>query len=178
MCLHAYSDTNFTGDTEDRCSTGGYAVFLGTGTISWSSRRQSIVALSSTESEYIVLSEVGCEIMWIKHFLEELDFTSQEPTTIFADNQGTIAFATNEKMHRRMKHIDVKFHFIKKLIKDKIIHLKYHPTSQMTADIFTKILSPTIYECHTKFLGLTPSTLKGECTDTSAEGSNSTSISA
>ena len=85
-------------------------------------------------SEYIALSEVGRKIMWIKHFLEELDFTSQEPTTIFEDNQGTIAFATNKKMHHRMKHINVKFHFIKKLIKDRIIHLEYCPTSQMTAD--------------------------------------------
>ena len=129
------------------------------------------------ESEYIVLSAVGCEIMWIKHFLEELDFKSQEPTTIFEDNQGTIAFVTNEKTHCRMKHIDVKFHFIKKLIDDKIVRLEYWPTSQITVVIFTKILSPTIYECHTKFLGLAPSMLEGECMDTSAEGSNSTSIS-
>ena len=114
LCLHVYSNADFAGDTEDQRSTGGYAVFLGTGTISWSSRKQSIVALSSTESKYIALSEVGHKIMWIQHFLEELGFTSQEPTTIFEDNQGTIALATNETMHRRMKHINIKFHFIKK----------------------------------------------------------------
>ena len=178
LCLHTYSNTNFAGDSEDQCSTGGYTVFLGTGAISWSSRKQSIVVLSLMESKYIALSEVGHKTMWIQYFLEELDFTSQEPTTIFEDNQGTIAFATNEKMHCHMKHIHNKFHFIKKLIEDKIVHLEYGPTSQMTADIFTKILSPTIYECHTKFLQLAPSMLEGECTNMSTKGSNSTSISA
>ena len=133
---------------------------------------------SLMESKYIALSEVGHKTMWIQYFLEELGFTSQEPTTIFEDNQGTIAFATNEKMHCHMKHIHNKFHFIKKLIEDKIVHLEYGPTSQMTADIFTKILSPTIYECHTKFLQLAPSMLEGECTNMSTKGSNSTSISA
>ena len=162
MCLHAYSDADFAGDPDDRCSTGGYAIFLGAGAVSWSSKKQSIVALSSTESEYVALSEAAREVQWTRHFLEELDIMSDEPTTIFEDNQGTIAFASSQKALRRMKHIDVKYHFVKKLIEERTIRLEYRRTTEMIVDIFTKSLSPTVHAYHVECLGLIPPTLEEE----------------
>jgi hypothetical protein len=163
LCLHAYSDADFAADTDDRRSTGGYAVFLGSGAISWSSKKQTVVALSSTESEYIALSEVSREVLWTRHFLEEIDIVYDEPTTIFEDNQGTIAFATNQKSLRRMKHIDVKFHFIRNLIEEGVIRLQYRRTTEMVADIFTKALPPSTHDQHARSLGVYPSSLEEEC---------------
>jgi Reverse transcriptase (RNA-dependent DNA polymerase) len=167
--LYAYSDADFAGDTGDRKSTGGHAIFLGNGAISWSSKKQSVVALSSTESEYIQLSETTREILWTRRLLQELGLSLDLPTTLYEDNLGTIDFAENQKALRRMKHIDVKFHFVKSHVDDKTIDIKYKPTAEMTADIFTKFLSPHIYHYHAKSLGLSPSTFEGECRETNVE---------
>ena len=97
LSLYAYSDADFAGNSEDRRSMGGYAIFLGTGTVAWSSKKQSIIALSSTESEYIALLEVTREILWTCRLLQDFNLIFHDPTTIYEDNQGTIAFATNQK---------------------------------------------------------------------------------
>ena len=163
LCLHAYSNTDFAGDSDDRHSTSGYTIFLGARAISWSSRQQSVVVLSSIESEYIALSEVTQEIMWTCHFFEEIDITYEAPTTIFKDNKGTIAFMSNQKTLHCMKHIEVKYHFVKKLIEDSTICLQYRPTSQMVTDILTKPLSPMAHVYHANRLGVMPPKLEEEC---------------
>ena len=80
--LYAYSDADFTGDVHDRKSVGGYAIFLGSGAISWSSKKQTGVALSSTESEYMALSEITRDVLWMRRFLQELGFEVKNATTI------------------------------------------------------------------------------------------------
>lgn len=167
--VYAYADADFAGDTEDRKSTGGYAVFLGNGVVSWSSKKQTIVALSSTEAEYVVLSEATREILWTRRFLEEIGLKFEGPTTIYEDNLGTRAFALDQKSPRRMKHIEVKYHFIKSHIAENTVNVVYMPTSEMTADIFTKFLPPSLYEYHSKALGLATSPLEGVCKKTSVE---------
>jgi hypothetical protein len=86
---------DFAGDMEDRKSTGGYTMFVGEGAISWSSKKQSIVALLSTEAEYIVLSETACEILWVWWFLEGVDIIFNGPITIYKDNQSMITLTQN-----------------------------------------------------------------------------------
>jgi hypothetical protein len=163
MCLHAYSDADFVGDTEDRKSIGGYVVFLGEGAVSWSAKKQTMVTLSSTESEYIALSEAAREVLWVRWFLEDtLNITYNEPTVIFEDNQSTIAFANNQRTAGRMKHIQVKYHFVRDLIENRTIEIMYRHTKQMTADIMTKPLSPPTHAEHAERLGLVPSRLEGE----------------
>jgi hypothetical protein len=163
MSLHAYSDADFAGDSEDRKSTGGYIIFLGDGAVSWSSKKQSLVALSSTESEYITLSDTGCEVLWVRRFLEDsLGVIFDRPTTIFEDNQSAIAFASNRRTGGRMKHVEVKFHFIRDLIEGGIINIVYRNTKQMTADVLTKPLPPTTHAFHCERLGLRPARLEGE----------------
>jgi hypothetical protein len=166
LCLHAYSDADFAGDTEDRKSTGGYAIFLGLGAVSWSSKKQTTVALSSTESEYIALSEAAKEIMWMREFLSGMNIEYEEPTVILEDNQGAIAFASNQRALRRMKHIEVKHHFIQHLIENGTIQLIYRNTKEMVVDIMTKILSPANHSYHSQRLGIVDtSRLEEECKD-------------
>jgi hypothetical protein len=160
---YAYADADFPGDNEDRKSTGGYAVFLGNSAISWSSKKQTTVALSSTEAEYVILSEATREVLWIRRFLQELGLEFNKPTTIYQDNLGTQAFALNSKSPQRMKHIEVKYHFIISQIKDKSMDIVHMPTAQKTADIFTKFLPPVTYQLHSNSLGLTTSPLEGVC---------------
>jgi hypothetical protein len=154
LMLNAYCDADFAGDTDDRKSVGGYAVFFGVGAVSWSSRKQPTVALSSTEAEYIALSEAAREVKWVRSFLEELGIKNDLPTTIYEDNQAAIAYATTQRTLRRMKHIDVKYHFTRHLIETGIIKLEYKSTEHMVADIFTKPLPISIHLYLTEELGL------------------------
>jgi hypothetical protein len=112
-CLHMYCDADFAGDSENRKSVGSYTVFLGVGAVSWFSKKQPTVALSSTKAEYIVLSSAACEVLWIRRFLEDSPgFIFEEPMAIFEDNQSAIAFAQNHHVISCMKHIQVKYHFM------------------------------------------------------------------
>ena len=97
------------------------------------------------------------------HFFEEIDIMYEAPTTIFEDNQGTIAFTSNQKSLHHMKHIKVKYHFVKKLIEDGTVYLQYRPTSQMVADVLTKPLSPTAHAYHANRLGAVHIKLEEEC---------------
>jgi hypothetical protein len=163
MRLCAYSDADYAGDTEDRKSTGGYAVFLGEGAVSWSSKKQTLVALSSTESEYVALSEAAREVLWVRRFLEDsMELVFDEPTVIFEDNQSAIAFAQNQRIVGRTKHIHVKYHFVRDLIENYTIKLVYRNTKLMTADILTKTLPPASHAHHSERLGIYPPRLVGE----------------
>uniref|UniRef100_H3H925 Integrase catalytic domain-containing protein n=1 Tax=Phytophthora ramorum TaxID=164328 RepID=H3H925_PHYRM len=110
MC--GYSDADWAGDTKSRRSTSGYAFMMNGGCISWRSKKQRTVALSSTEAEYMALSEATQEAVWLKVFLCELgEMASDEAVKIYEDNQGSIALAKNPQFHKRTKHIDIRYHF-------------------------------------------------------------------
>ena len=96
--LYAYANADFAGDTEDRTSTCGYAIFLGNSVVSWSSKKQTIVALSSTEAKYMVLLEAVWEVLWLRQFLQEIGIEINGPTTIYQDNLGTKGFALNKTL--------------------------------------------------------------------------------
>jgi hypothetical protein len=142
--LIGYSDSDFAGEKTDRKSTGGY-VFMLDGIISWSSKKQTCVALSSMEAEYIALSEAVKETIWLRRFLEELGFKQEEATTLFEDNQGTIAFAKDPIDQKRTKHIEVRYHFVREKVETKEVKLEYRNTKLMLADIMTKGLSKQLY---------------------------------
>jgi len=138
--LTAYCDADFVGDTETRRSTTGYVIFYADGAITWCSRKQSIIALSSTEAEYIAAAECCKELLYLKTLFEEL---LNEPITIKlnVDNQSAIALITNGVVNKRSKHIDVKYRFVHDLVKRKIIKVNFCPTDLQVADIFTKPLN-------------------------------------
>lgn len=116
----------------------GYTYMLG-GAISWSSKRQDIVTLSTTESEYVALTHAAKEAIWLKNLLGELFPRGQfSPVTIYCDNQGAIALSKDDRFHARTKHIDIRFHFIRKSVEQNYLQVLYCPTEDMIADALTK----------------------------------------
>ena len=154
--LSGYADADWGGDLIGRKSTSGYVFKLGSSTVSWRSKRQSVVALSSTEAEYIALSMASQEAIWIRNLLESMNFKQEDATILFEDNQGSIALAKNPKDHSRAKHIDIKYHFVRHAVEKKNIQLVYCPTENMMADILTKRLPKPRFEQLRLFLGIKP----------------------
>lgn len=113
---------------------------LAGGAITWASQRQLVIALSSTEAEYIALATATQESIWLRRFLSELGCQQIEPTLIQVDNQGAIKLAKNLESNKRTKHIGVKYHFTRMAKEKNEIKLEYIPTDQQKADIFTKSL--------------------------------------
>ena len=113
--------------------------------ISWSSKKQTVVALSTSEAEYIALCLATQEAVWIKRLLTELR-VPVGPVLLMEDNQAAIAIARNPVAHARTKHIDIRFHFVREALQDGAIDIHYCPTSEMLADLLTKSLSKEWFE--------------------------------
>ena len=124
--------------------------------ISWSSKKQSTVGLSSTEAEYMAPTQAVKESIWLQGLLRDLGAQRhvEEMQNINVDNQGAIAWARNAEFHARMKHIDIQYHFVREHVQKTTISLIYCPTANMTADIFTKGLPHPSFTRHNIGLGL------------------------
>ena len=127
--LIGFSDADWAGD---RHSTTGNLFVISGGAISWLSRKQSVVALSTTETEYVALCGATQEAVWLRRLLSNIQSTPTTATIINEDNQGTIAVARNPVSHARTKHIDIKFHYVREALHDGSIDLVYCPTKDMT----------------------------------------------
>ena len=138
--LVGYSDSDYAGDLEDRKSTSGYVFFLNSGAISWSSKKQPVVSLSTTEAEYIAAASCACQAIWLRRLLENLKYVSRGPTAIHCDNSSAIQLSKNPVLHGKSKHIDIRFHFLRELTKEGTVELIYCQSSKQIADIFTKPL--------------------------------------
>ena len=149
-----YCDAYLAGDNSDRKSTSGFCFTMGSGLISWKSCKQSCVALSTAEAEYVSLSLAAQEAIWLRKLLIDLNFCVDDPILIYEDNQSTICLAKSNRNHSRSKHIDVKFNFIRDVINDKKMLVEYCPTSDMVADIFTKGLSAERFNMLRSRLGM------------------------
>ena len=141
----AYSDMDWGGDIETSRSTTGYAMFLANGVISWLSQRQKRVRLSSTEVEYVGLTETAHQIQWIQNRYEEISFILGL-LPLYVDNQGTIFLASNPAQEGRTKHIQMPEHYIREAVESGEIQLFYVPTDQQFTDIFTKNLGKTKFQ--------------------------------
>lgn len=142
--ITAYSDADFAGDEDGRKSTTGYVVTMQGGPISWASRRQKLVSLSTAEAEFIAATAVTQEVKWIRFLVAEItgmDHEKIKPITLHCDNQATIALTTNPAFHQRTKHIDVKYKFIRQAAELGVVQVIYCPTHNQLADLFTKGLS-------------------------------------
>ena len=140
------SDADWAGDVQDRRSTSGNVFLLGGGAITWSSRKQSSVALSTVEAGYMALSVATQEAIWLRHLQEELGVTNTGPTLIFEDNQGAISMAKNPVFHKRTKHVQIRYHFVREAVEQGTITLEYCQTDDMLADSFTKALAHDQFE--------------------------------
>ena len=161
--LTGYSDSDLGGDVDTCKSTSGYVFSISSSAISWSSKKQSIVALSTTESEYVALASAGCQARWLKSILEEMGQVQEGPTKLFCDNKSTICLSKNPMFHSKSKHIKIKFHFIRELIKDKEVEVLYCKSQDQLADLFTKPLKKELLIKMRKLIGVNEVQLKGGC---------------
>ena len=144
--LIGYSDADWAGDVDDRHSTSGSVFLLAKGAVSWLSKKQATVALSTTEAEYVALSTATQEAIWLRRLFTDVGEPLEEPIVINEDNQGAIAMAKNPVGHARTKHIDIRYHFVREGMQNGTIILKYVATSEMIADILTKPLPKHPFE--------------------------------
>jgi hypothetical protein len=137
-----YSDADYAGCKDSGRSTGSFVVKMGTGAVSWMSKLQPVATLSTTEAEYIAAVSAGTEILWMRKLLTELGYSVNSTSSpLFVDNQSAVAVAKNPQHHGRMKHLDVRFFWLKDEVERKTISIIYCPTDHMPADILTKALT-------------------------------------
>ena len=141
--LLAYSDADWGADTTDRRSTSGYCVSMSkdSSLVSWRSKKQPTVALSTCEAEYMALALTIQECIYLEQLLKGIDSYEYAKTVVYEDNQGTIALVKNPVCRQRCKHVDIKYHFIRSTIKEGKMTLVYCPTDEMIADAMTKPVS-------------------------------------
>lgn len=146
--IYAYSDADYANCKQDRRSYTGYVLILGGGPISWESKKQPTVALSSAEAEYMAITSAAKEIMFCRSILEELGFTDQVcgSTTLYSDNIGAIELSRKNGFSARTKHIDVRHHYIRALVEKELIKLDYVSTKDMLADVMTKGLGSILHK--------------------------------
>eukprot|EP00253_Pinus_taeda_P003624 PITA_03624 len=124
------------------------------GAISWASKKQSIVALSTTEAQYVVATAAACQVVWMRRMLRSLGREQEKETMIFCDNNSAIALSKNSVFHKRTKHIDTRFHYIRELVSNGEIILQHCRTQEQVADILTKPLDQKSFEFLRKCLGM------------------------
>jgi hypothetical protein len=139
---------------EDRKAISGYAFIINGGAVSWSTKTQEIISLSTTESEYVAATYAAKEALWLRSLISQLLGVSLPATTLFSDNQSAIALTKEHQYHARTKHIDVRFHFIRWIVEEGKLRLIYCPTGEMVADVLTKALPSAKVKHFAAALGL------------------------
>ena len=155
--LTGFCDSDWAGDSDSRKSVSGYCFTLGSGAVSWSSKKQPTEALSSTEAEYKAACFAACcQAVWLRRILAHLGVQVNTTSTIKCDNQSCMAIAKNPVFHARTKHIEIQYHYVRELIEDEVVELEYCPTQENCADIFTKPLTSNLHFPHLQQLGIGP----------------------
>lgn len=146
--LEGFSDSDWSGDLNDRKSTSGYVFSLRTRAVCWSSKKQKVVALSTTETEYMSLCLACCHGIWMRGILIDCGMQYDVPITMWCDSKSSIDIAKNPTLHGRTKHFDIKFHFIRDLVAKKEVNLNFYRTDEQVADGLTKCLN---FQNHCRF---------------------------
>jgi hypothetical protein len=153
--LEGISDSNYAEDKETRISVFGYVIYLCGSPIAWKSKSGKSVTLSSTEAEYVGISEVAKEILFVKQILEGVGIVINYPITIKCDNIGAIYLSNNYSTSQRTKHIDTRFHFVRGYVEENILKIVFVRSEDNDADIFTKNVTEELFKKHSeKFLGI------------------------
>mmetsp|Transcript_32838 Transcript_32838/g.76492 ORF Transcript_32838/g.76492 Transcript_32838/m.76492 type:complete len:191 (+) Transcript_32838:5426-5998(+) len=147
-----FVDSDHAGNPEDRISVSGHVIFCNGGPISWSSKRQPIVALSSAEAEFYAASLAGCEVEYLRKMYDGIGFPQPGPTTLYEDNQGTIYMSRSVGAFNRSKHIDTRVFHLRELVASGILLLTKVGTAFNLADAFTKGLAGPLFAEHRQYL--------------------------
>ena len=138
--LVGYSDADFASDIDTRRSTTGYIFCLNESPVTWNSQRQKLVTVSTTEAEYVAASTAAKELCWLKKLVNDIGCQCDETIKLLVDNQSAIKLAKNPQYHKRTKHIDIRYHFIREKVESGELTLEYVPSESQKADILTKAL--------------------------------------
>lgn len=142
----AYADADWANDKTDRRSITGWVSKLNGDAVSWASKKQRVVGLSTCEAELYAEAAAIQEVLWLRGLLKELGLYTRTGTTVYGDNQSTIAVSANGIKGERTKHVDVKYHFVTETVERGDVVLKWIPTTEQQADIFTKALAAPVFE--------------------------------
>ena len=152
--LKGYCDSDFADDSDTRRSVSGFVIYLCGAAISWRSKGQKSVTLSSTEAEYMAVSELATEILYVAGILKFLGIPIEYPIIVNVDNIGAVYLAKNATTGNRTKHIDTRYHFVREYVEDGIIKVRFVRSEENHADIFTKNLNIEKFEKHCEAIGL------------------------
>ncbi|KAI5325061.1 hypothetical protein L3X38_034135 [Prunus dulcis] len=152
--LIAYCDSDWEGCAITRCSTIGYCVFLGNSLISWQTKRQRTVSLSSAEAKYRAMTSTCCEITWLSFLLQDLHLPSSGASRMYCDNRAALHIAANLVFHERTRHIEMDCHFIRDKILDGTVSTWHVNSLQQLADTFTKPLGKEKFSVMLRKLGI------------------------
>ena len=154
LALHAYTDADWVGSVDDRKSTSGGAFFMGSRLVSWFSKKQSSIALSTAEEEYVAAASYCTQLLWMMQALQDFQITCTPPISILCDNTSAISISKTPVMHSKTKHIPIKYHFLREQVLEKKVKLEYVPSKEQVADILTKPLPKETFEYPRKKFGV------------------------
>ena len=166
--LVGFSDSDWAGCHESRKSTSGFVFTLAGGAISWKSKKQSVIALSTCEAEYVAASLACKEAIWLSRLhADMLNLESPKCIVLRLDNTGAIATAKNACINQRNKHIDIKYHYVRESVESKCVKPEHWPTAEQAADLMTKALDKVKLARLRKMIGVVPNIVtissEGEC---------------